>query len=255
MIPILFECAWFSIKSYGTCIALATLVAIWVAHNNQKLMELICFEKLLDLTFYLLIGGIAGGRLLFLCESGVPLFSYQALAVWQGGLSVSGALISAFLIAVGYLRYNRIELLSTLDQLAPSVALLYSISRIGCFCAGCCHGLQIITPFSVSYTNPASLAATTLPVLPTQLVSSVALFSIFLFLKNKPQSFSGETISYFLFLIGCERFLVDFIRYDYQPYWHMLSHTQLIACIFMTSGLFLWVYSFILASYKNPSKQ
>jgi len=246
MVPILYECAWFSIKSYGFFIALAIGSGLILAQKDKILTDLLSSEKLIDLTLYLLLSGIIGGRILFLLESNIPITSlYEILAVWNGGLSVSGALISTIAITIIYLRSYKISLLPTLDHLAIYVLLIYSISRIGCFFAGCCHGITSSGIFCISYTHPASLAATHLPVLPTQLISSCLLFCCFLFLyhqKNKP-FFTGKLTGYFLFFIGLERFFIDFIRYDHQPFWLFFSHTQLISSCFIIAGLITLFYN------------
>lgn len=64
-----------------------------------------------------------------------------------------------------------------------SLPLVYSISKIGCFLAGCCFGIPYDGVFSVTYTNGLNI-----PQMPIQLMETIVfmiLFVICLFFRKK----------------------------------------------------------------------
>ncbi|XXF78551.1 prolipoprotein diacylglyceryl transferase [Myxococcaceae bacterium GXIMD 01537] len=98
-------------------------------------------EQLLDMTFWVLIGGLGGSRILFVlvnwkdyARDWTQVFSLGGGLVFYGGLI--GAAGAAFLFA----RRNNIDFLRLADVAIPTVSLGQCLGRLGCFSAGCCWG-------------------------------------------------------------------------------------------------------------------
>jgi len=98
-------------------------------------------EQVMDMAFWVLVGGILGSRLLFVlvnwrdyAKDWTQVFSLGGGLVFYGGLI--GASVAAWLFA----RSHHIDFLRLADVCIPTVSLGQCLGRLGCFGAGCCWG-------------------------------------------------------------------------------------------------------------------
>jgi phosphatidylglycerol:prolipoprotein diacylglycerol transferase len=117
---------------------------------------------MLDYSFWALVGGIVGSRVLFML---VNWHDYEGhfgeyfsdpgklLDLLGGGLVFYGGLIGAVLAAVIFTRKRKIDLLRFGDIGLPTVSLGQCFGRLGCFSAGCCWGdvSKPAFPFAVHF--------------------------------------------------------------------------------------------------------
>jgi phosphatidylglycerol:prolipoprotein diacylglycerol transferase len=209
----------FYINSYGVFIALGILIVILLAKRDTRYKALLTNEQLVSLTMYSILGGVFGGRLLYFLTNWNSLYSpVQILEFWQGGGSVLGSIIGIIAVVIWYAKKNTLPFFKLLDFFALYAPLLHSISRIGCFFAGCCFGKPSNTFFSVIYSHPDSIAPLCVPLHPAQLYSALILLFIFLLLYYAQDYYvkPGQTISFYLMLACTERFFIDFIRGDQE---------------------------------------
>ncbi|MFL5348482.1 MAG: prolipoprotein diacylglyceryl transferase, partial [Hyalangium sp.] len=98
-------------------------------------------EQVLDLGFWVLVGGLVGSRILFIIvnwkDYARDLSSIFSLG---GGLVFYGGLIGAAVAAYGFARVHGMEFLRLADLAIPTVSLGQALGRLGCFSAGCCWG-------------------------------------------------------------------------------------------------------------------
>jgi len=225
----------FYIHMYGLMLFAGLVLSIILLSYDPLTKKLVTQQQLFDAIAVAILTGLLGARILYL------LFNYEKLesvwnvfAVWDGGLSLLGAVIGAVIGLFFYLGKQYIPKLAFFDLLALYVPLLQSFGRVGCFFAGCCSG---ITAF------------------PLQLYSASLLFGIFLFMQRARFSLKkpGQLVSIYLILIGFERFLIDFFRNDreFLPWdgWDSLSIHQIIALIMICIGTEL----FLIISKKRSS--
>jgi phosphatidylglycerol:prolipoprotein diacylglycerol transferase len=134
--------------------------------------------------------------------------------------------------------------LATADVFAPAIALGHAIGRLGCFCAGCCWGLECHLPWAVTFRDPAANDITgvplNVPLHPTQLYESLAEFLIFglLYWRIRKPHGKGAIIGLYLMLYGGVRFVVEFYRYHEQGnLWHNgLDTAQVISLALVALG-------------------
>ena len=243
----------FAIQAYGTMIVLGILLGLFFIKRDKPLMQIMSFDQVLNLTTLIIIFGVIGARLLYLAEHGTDSF-HQAFAVWDGGLSVFGAVIANLIMIPLYLNYTKKPIMRVLDRIAIYVPLIHSIARIGCALAGCCYGKPKEYFLSVTYTNPDSLAPLNTPLVPVQLLSAFGLFIIFCGLyyeRNIQKNKSGYLFGSYLFLTVLLRLNLDAARAAHHPILFWLSHNQIIAIGIATYGFFLKAR----ALYKSPFKK
>lgn len=129
------------IYGYGFMLFVAFVFCVWLAARHAK-KEGIDPKHVQDLAIWLFLTGIAGARLTFMIQYGVPLA--QFFMVWDGGLVFYGSAIGG---AIGYflaywfiLRKHNISSWKMADIIAPGVALGLCLGRLGCLLNGCCYG-------------------------------------------------------------------------------------------------------------------
>ena len=235
----------FSIQSYGTMIVLGIITTLFFIKRDKQLAALIPFNRLLDLVTFIIIAAIIGGRALFILETDEDIKFLQALSIWRGGFSVLGSIITTLIVTPLYLYIKKISIIPLLDRIAIYAPLLLSISRLGCFLAGCCYGKPSNVSWTITYTNSDSLAPLHQALHPTQLYSTLALFCIFILfyiIRNNKHP-KGYFLGNFLFFIGLERYLVDFLRGDSLPTSTSYSQTQLVAVCLMAIGLLIKTFA------------
>lgn len=234
MYPVLVRIGPINIYSYGVMLALAFLVAIFLARRHAIFLGM-DGDAIIDLGIWLIISGILGARLLYVLLNlnyykEVPL---ESVMIWRGGLVWYGGLISAVLVAVWFLRKRKMPILKTGDLMLPYVALGQAIGRIGCFLNGCCYGKPTALAFGVSFTSAQA------PVHPTQLYESAAMFLLYLALRKiKPGN--GKTILLYLLFYAAFRFFNEFLRGDNPIALMGLTISQIISVIVFIIAIILW---------------
>ncbi len=190
------------------------------------------------LIIYSVIVGLVSAHYLYLWQypeeykgiiSLVNVFS--AGRVWYGGFLASA------LFAVLYLRWKKTSVLKYFDLLTPCVALGHAFGRIGCFFHGCCYG-RLSLKFGIY------LKALGVKVIPTQLLSSLGLFLLFVVLTIIRKVYGvgrGIVLGWYLLLYGIMRFGIEFLRGDPVPVWWHLRFSQWMSLgLIVFGGLLLW---------------
>ncbi len=213
-------CGPIAIHSYGLMIGIAVLIFLFMVEHDERFNRLKLSHVFQNIFIVGLLSGIIGGRLLYVMRSS-DAFSHwtQWFALWEPGLSVLGCIIAILTIVPWYLKRLKIPVLPFLDLIATYAGFLQGFSRLGCFFAGCCFGLQTTVPWSVTYTDVESIAPLNIPLHPSQLYSAIMLFFVFIFMYfvgRRVFTIPGQQTAAYLMLAGLERFLTDFWRGDTQ---------------------------------------
>jgi len=248
MYRILFTIGSFPIYSYGVMVALAFIMGILLAMKEAKRSGENP-ERVLDISLYVILGALIGGRLGYVLfyldyylENPIKILYFR-----QGGLAFLGSFILAFILGAWYVSRNKLSFWKYTDIAAPSVALGIGIGRIGCFLNGCCYGL-VSENYGIKFPSLhmppvylqqlkdgliASGSSYTLPVIPTQLYSSLfdgfLIFFILLWMK-KYKKYDGFLFLSFLILYSISRFTIEFFRFYENNYkvFNLLTITQAI---------------------------
>jgi phosphatidylglycerol---prolipoprotein diacylglyceryl transferase len=134
ILPQSFHIGFITIRYYGIIIASAAAAGFYLAIKRAKLYG---FERELaeDMLFWVIIGGFIGARLYHVFSSIGYYWQHPVniFEVWNGGLSIYGALIGGVLTlwALQRIFVPKLGFLSMLDWLAPSLLLGQIIGRFG----------------------------------------------------------------------------------------------------------------------------
>lgn len=247
MYPILFKFYGLTIHTYGLFIASGFLLGLALAMKEAR-REGINPEMILDLGFYLIFSAIIGARLFYVFQNlryylNDPL---EIIKIWHGGLVFYGGFLLSLIVCIFYLRRHRLPLAKICDLFSPSLAAGEFLGRIGCFFAGCCYGKETNLPWSVTFTNPQSLARIGVPLHPTQLYASLLALLTFLILLylRRHKSFEGEISWCYILFYSISRIVVEYFRGDPRGFIldETISIAQGIALILGSLSVFMLFY-------------
>jgi phosphatidylglycerol:prolipoprotein diacylglycerol transferase len=242
-----------SINSYGFMIAIGFLVFVALVTRDKRCKKLLTPAQCIDVIMVGFLAAFIGGRVVFLISQWPAITSvWQMLAFWEGGFSILGSIIGVLIAVPCYLRYLKAPILQVLDCAAIYAPLLQSISRLGCFFAGCCHGALTMVPWAVTYTDAFSRAPCGLPLHPAQLYSAAILFLLFCCMYFGVRYWfkrPGQIACIYLLGASIERFVIDMVRGDRIMLegtnigW--LSLHQLLAVLLATGALLMLLITYL----------
>ena len=227
MFPVILKLGAFEIRSYGLMLAISFILGIYWSVSRAKKRG-VDPNQVMDLSVIVIICSIVGSRILYVLfhldefrghwtDTFNPFQSNGQIGI--AGLTMLGGVILSFVVAFIYLKWKKISFLKLADVMIPAFALGIFITRIGCYLNGCCwglpcelhsHGCVVFPPDS-----PAGSMFQGIPIIPTQLYSSLygLIILVFLVVAEKWQKFDGFLVYLFLVLYGIARFTIDHYRY------------------------------------------
>jgi phosphatidylglycerol:prolipoprotein diacylglycerol transferase len=247
-----------AINSFGLFIIIGLIIFSALFLSDPKRPKLISTDDYFNGLSLAIIAALIGGRSLFVITHWKTLTHWWSVfEFWVGGFSLLGAVIALLLVIPLYLKKRKVKIIGLLDLVAIYAPLLQSISRIGCFFAGCCFGLPTSLPFGVINNECGIPEYAHKPLHPTQLYSAFSLLAIFFlhyfvlqYYFKKP----GQLLCSYLFLMSFERFIIDFWRADRELVTisglEFLSIPQVVALIIANGALFMFI-AITLNSYNN----
>lgn len=218
MHPILFKIGSIPIYTYGLMIALGFMFAMEVVKRLAAKNGL-PVERVVDLSFWCLITGLIGARLLFVITR-LDYFITDPIAIfkiWEGGLVFYGGPIAALAFGIHYTRKHRLPFWKLFDTLIPGLVLAHAFGRFGCLGAGCCYGKPTGTGFGIKLNSElvdAEFRGINLH--PTQLYEAVSLLILFagLLFLHKRKSFDGQVGITYLMIYPIIRSIIEIYRGD-----------------------------------------
>lgn len=243
------------IQSYGIMILLALLVSLpWAVYELER-RKLLSRDVFLNGLSGSVFFGILGGRFMYFFFSPAEFWEnpFSFFAVWDGGLSLLGALLAIPLFAILFLMRHQAPVFPVADVIMRYVPLVQAIARLGCFFAGCCYGLPAEGFWgAVTYHDVDSLAPCGVALHPAQLYAAAASLIIFMILLVIKLSGKARTpgimFGLYFFFEGIARCVVEFWRADYLVDSYFLgfltSYQVLSLGIAFVGGLFAFERSF-----------
>lgn len=198
------------------------------------------------------VGALIGAKLLYLLPL-LPQMLAEIELLWEdpaaffaryisSGMVFYGGFLGGILGAWLEARWFRLKLRDFFPVLVPVLPLVHGIGRIGCFCAGCCYGVETEGPWGVMFSH-AVAAPNGVLLLPVQLWECGAELVIFLLLLwySGREVRTGGILRLYMLTYAPERFVLEFFRGDlvrgmYGP----LSTSQWIS-LAVAAAAVLWM--------------
>lgn len=174
---------------------------------------------------------------------------YDGRAPWGTAAAMPGLIGGAAILFVAA-KVVRLPLKQHLELTIPFICYMHAWGRIGCFMAGCCHGLPTDGVLGVPFPadSPACQLHGEQPVHPTQLYEAGLLVTLGLATQFKvPPS---RRVSVYLLVYGTGRFFIEYLRGDNRGSIGLipqLSPSQQLALLFVIAGGYLAIRQFRLA--------
>lgn len=238
---ILFELFGIQIKSYGLMIAIGIIIAATLLIKEGKKRN-IDEDSLLNLIIFTVIGGVLGGKLLFIITEIKEIIKDPSVLLNFGyGFVVYGAIIGGALTTYTYCKIHKWNPLELMDMVVPGLAIAQGFGRIGCFLAGCCYGAETNLKIGVEFPK-GSLAPSGVHLHPTQIYSSIFDFILgfFLLYYAKKKRADGKVMGMYLMIYSVGRFFVEFVRNDPRGNVGILSTSQFIAMFTLLIGIIVF---------------
>ena len=245
----LFKIFGIPIRAYGFMMVIGFALGLWRATRIAPKRG-IDKDRVYDLTLIVLLSGVVGSRIVYILLNLQAESFRDFFAVWNGGLSFHGGVAFAVLAAYIYTKRMQMPFLKCADLLAPSVAIGYAFTRIGCFLNGCCYGAPTDLPWGVRFLEQGTL---TPPSHPTQIYAFFANIAIFFILTRleKLNRAPGFIFTSYLGLYSIYRFLNEFLRKGYSAQVSIFDLTQAqVVSIVVIAVCGVIVY----AKYRRPVK-
>lgn len=232
------------IKWYGVTMALAFISGIAITSYAAK-KENIDSSKIIDLSIYLIIGGILGARLYFV------LFNYnyykdnilEIFQLWHGGLSIHGGIIAGLISGWFYTKLNKLNFLKYADIFSYGIIFAQSIGRWGNFFNSEAFGgptnlpWKLFIPFDkrpLGYEGYQFFHPTFL----YESIWNLFIFIIlFFFLEKKLKNKTGGIFFSYLIFYSLGRFFIEGLRIDSIFYVFGVPIAQIASFMTIITGI------------------
>ncbi len=121
-----------TIHLYGIVLAVAVLVAAWIA-QRRWVAKGHRSDEMTDLLFWTVLAGVVGARLYHVITD-YQLFTHhpvRAFEIWRGGLGIWGAVAGGALVLVLLARRRHLDVGDLIDSIAPALIIAQAIGRWG----------------------------------------------------------------------------------------------------------------------------
>jgi len=244
--PVLLTIGPINVYWYGLFLVLGMLGGIFII---LKLAEYYCLSKdlIIDLIFWLIIGGIVGARIYEVLLEFPYYMSHpiDIFKVWQGGLAIHGALIAGLVILYFYTKRHKISFWLVASILAPGAAFGQAIGRWGNYFNQELFGLPTSSSWGIpinSINRPVQYFYSNYfhPAFLYESVGNIIICGILLILHYKTsigkRDHARIAITY-LMLYSFLRFLTEFIRIDKTPIVLGLRLPQIVSLLLILGSL------------------
>lgn len=223
---ILFDFLGFPIYFFGIMITLGLLAGIFTAkiEVNRKGLEA---DRVFDLAIYGIIFAIVGARLFYILFYDLSYYIQnpaKIILIREGGMSIHGGLIGAFLFGFFYFRKYKLSFLLYADAIVPGIILGQGIGRVGCDV----FGKVMKAPFPWGIIHQGQLLH------PTQVYEFLLNYIVFFILwrKRKFINYNGQLFVWYLILYAINRSSVELFRYNPSIIgWFSISHLLSIGLV------------------------
>jgi phosphatidylglycerol:prolipoprotein diacylglycerol transferase len=253
------------IRLFGILVVCGFLAANRIAASRNERLGLLDRDQTFDLTFYVLLVGLLGSRMLHVFQHSEDFNGRpgKILAIWDGGLVWYGGAVSSALYAWYWLAKRGRDVWRVSDSLALGLPVGQAVGRLGCFLAGCDYGRLVeggreALPWAVHFSDPHSLVPAELQfdadghplyLHPAQiylLLGNLVVFGLLWMADRRAKAtFPGRLVPLYFMLYAVNRGVLEHWRGDEDRgvfdlgFWQP-SFSQLFSVIFFVAGVLLY---------------
>ena len=223
---ILFNVFGLPIYFFGLMIALGLMAGIFISYNEAKRKKLEA-DRIFDIAIYGIISAIVGARIFYILFYDLSYYiknPADIILISEGGLSIHGGLIGAFIFGFIYFKIRKLSFLHYADAIVPGIILGQGIGRVGCDVFG--KVMNSTLPWGIERQGQL--------LHPTQMYEFILNYIVFYILwrKRKYINYNGQLFVWYLVLFAINRSVVELFRYNPSIIgWFSISHLLSIGLI------------------------
>ncbi len=231
---------------YGIIMSLSILAGIFVVISvSKKYFKDISDDMVFDLSFELIIAGIIFARLYYVLMDYKYFirFPYEIPAVWNGGISIQGAIIGGIIAGFIYVRRHNLSFLRLADLFSFGLVTGQILGRWGNFFNSEAFGLpcnlpwKLYIPYSFrpleykeyEYFHPTFLYESILNIF--------VLIIMFLMLSKIKERKDGIIFFSYIIMYSVVRFLIETIRLDSVLNIGQFHIAHIVSVLFVIAGI------------------
>lgn len=237
----------FTLRYYGLAIALGVLTAVWLARRRYAAVG--GAPAVVDaVAGWTVAAGLLGARVGYVLPRLDRFVSdpFEALAIWEGGLTFFGALAGGLLGAAWALRRRGVPLGLFVTVAAPAIPLAQAIGRWGNYFNQELYGRPTDLPWALEVESahrvaPYEAVETFHPAFLYESLWNLVLVAVLLALDRRHQLRRGGLFFVYLVGYGIGRFWIELLRVDTDFRLVGLSRNNLNALLIVAVGAIgLW---------------
>ena len=247
---------------YGILIALGLVIAIWWC-MNQKSKYGITEDDLLDSVLWGIPCAIVGARIYYVLfyldqfKNSDGSFSFRkAIAIWDGGLAIYGAVIAVVIVGICVSRHRGYKLGAMLDLAVMGLLIGQCIGRWGNFMNREAFGAETTLPWRMQLTTVTGQLVEVHPTFLYESLWNLVGLLLIIFVVSKARRFDGENTWFYFLWYGIGRFWVEGLRTDslYLFNWTIggqpIRVSQALSLVMVFVSLFMLYYHIKLHPHK-----
>lgn len=249
--PIAFKLGGLQVHWYGIIIAVAVLLAVWLAMREAPKRH-VDEDHILNLVLWALPFALIGARAYYVAFE----WSYykdnpgQIIAIWNGGIAIYGALIASVIVFLIYCRVKWLPAWLILDIAAPTVMIAQSIGRWGNFMNQEAYGASTTLDYLRGLHLPnfiiSQMQINGVYHQPTFLYESmwnlVGFLLIMTVRHHKGWFKQGEIFLSYVMWYAFGRFFIEGMRMDSLYTFAGIRVSQLLSIILFIAAAAIWAY-------------
>jgi len=212
------------IPLYGLFIILSLVLSslfIIIDLKKKKISNQTIFLSLFMTLYFIIVFSL----------SFTQIINYIKYSTLSFGLSSYGGAIGLLLSILIFNIINKKNNENIAETYIISLPLFYSISKLGCFFSGCCHGIIYNGIFSVIYKTDENFVS----YFPIQLLESIVFLLIFIYVKYLSDKNKNYIVYITIILSAIAKFLFDYLRFSHIN--QFLSINQIVSIFFIILSL------------------
>lgn len=245
---IAFRILSFDIHWYGIIMALAMLLGILtVIFIRNKFYKEISIDSICDISLVLIVWGIICARLYYVILDYDYFLRHpsEIFAIWNGGISIQGAIIGGVIGFYKYAKEHSLEFFKYVDLLSFGVVVGQIIGRWGNFFNSEAFGLPTNLPWKMYI--PYSLRPLEYKLSeyfhPTFLYESILNIFVFLIMFYVLRKFysrkNGTIFCLYIILYSVVRLIIETLRVDSVLSFGVFHVAHIMAMVFILIALFV----------------
>lgn len=241
----LFGIEGLNIAWYGVFISFAIIFGVWLAGREAERQGL-KGDMIYDFLMLALPLSLIGARAYYV------IFEWQqyvdnpmrAIAIWQGGLAIYGAVIGGFIAAIIFAKLNNFHLLRLVDIVVPSLILGQAIGRWGNFVNQEAFGNLVTNPslqffpYAVFIERLGEWHQATFFY---ESMWNLCVFAILIYFRKRVK-FSGQQLATYFVGYGLGRFFIEGLRTDSLYLFPGLRVSQALSFTLIIVGIIMIVF-------------